>query len=147
MTQLSPPPWLVVAELEMGVSEIPGPKNNPRIIEYQKSTALQDSGDTIPWCSCFANFVVKHAGYIGTDSAVARSWLNNGTELKKPEFGCVVILKRGTGWSGHVGFYVGETTPDTIRVLGGNQGNKVSIENFPKSQVISYRWPIKRSTK
>ena len=30
---------------------------------------------------------------------------------------------------------------ETIRVLGGNQGDKVSIENFPKSQVLGYRWP------
>jgi len=144
---LTLPPWLALAELELGISEIAGPKANKRIVEYHKSTALKAESDEVPWCSALVSFCMKHAGYHSTESAAARSWLNYGEELKSPRFGCIVILKRGTGWMGHVGFYVGETTPDTIRVLGGNQGDKVSIANFPKNQVLGYRWPTKKGAK
>ena len=113
-------------------------------LKYQKSTALKDSGDEIPWCSCFCNFVMKKAGYGGTHSAVARSWLNYGTELTQPRFGCITVLKRGNQpWTGHVGFYVGETLPGTIRLLSGNVDSKVCIENFQKSDIIGLRWPNK----
>lgn len=138
----NPPEWLLVAEKELGVCEIPGPKDNPRIKEYQKSVPEQkEFRDEIPWCSSFVNWVFQQVGIEGTGKATARSWLHWGLHIDKPKFGCVVVMRRGDTWQGHVGLYLGSTTPDTIRVLGGNQGNKVSIINQKVSSVIGYRWP------
>lgn len=141
MSKLTPPPWLEIAEAELGVHEEPGPKSALKILEYHRSTALKATDDNIPWCASFVGWVLKKSGINGTNSAVARSYLNWGKPLNKPEFGCIVILSRGNGWTGHVGFYVGSTKSETIRVLGGNQHDQVSIENFPKSQIIGLRWP------
>lgn len=138
---ITPPKWLEVAEGELGVAEVPGEDNNLRVLEYHKTTALKATQDSVAWCSSFVNFCLLKAGIQGTHSAAARSWLSWGKELKEPKFGCIVVLKRGNSPSqGHVGFYVGSTTPETIRVLSGNQSDKVSIQNFKKSDVLGYRW-------
>lgn len=136
------PPWLSIAEREIGVSEKSGKDHEARIVEYHKTTLLKANEDEIPWCSSFVNWCMYKAKIYRTDSAAARSWLKWGVNLLIPAFGCVTVLSRGDNpASGHVGFYVGSTTSDTIRILGGNQDNKVSIKNFPKSRVLAYRWP------
>lgn len=135
------PAWLQLAENELGVSEIPGPKNNPRILEYQKFTTLKASDDEVPWCSAFANFSMIGAGQKGTWSAAARSWLAYGTGLTVPAYGCIVVLRRGkSNWQGHVGFYVGTDKNGNYMILGGNQSNKVSIQPFKATDVLGLRW-------
>ncbi|MGH7471914.1 MAG: hypothetical protein ACRENP_28515 [Longimicrobiales bacterium] len=42
--------------------------------------------------------------------------------------------------TGHVRFFV-ETKGNNIELLGGNQGDKVSIAPFKQSTVLGYRWP------
>lgn len=139
--KIDTPNWLTIAEKELGIHETPGIENTARIVEYHQLTRLKATDDETPWCSAFINWVMNRAGFEGTESAVAKSWLGWGVSLKVPAFGCVVVLSRGHKWQGHVGFYIGSPSPDTIRVLGGNQGDKVSIQNFPKSLVLGYRWP------
>jgi hypothetical protein len=60
--------------------------------------------------------------------------------VEAPDFvpGCIVVLKRGDPPKGHVGFYVG-TEGGHIRLLGGNQGDKVSIASFPPDRVLGRR--------
>jgi uncharacterized protein (TIGR02594 family) len=72
-----------------------------------------------------------------------RSWLNYGKPLSKPVLGCIVVFWRGskTGWSGHVGLVVGLDKAGNLMVLGGNQGDMVSIKPFGKERVLGYRWP------
>lgn len=136
-------PWFDVALKELGVAEIAGPGDNPRIVEYLRSTSLggdMASNDETPWCSAFVNFCVEKAGFAGTDSASARSWLNWGRQADAPVAGCIAVFTRGAPPSGHVAFYVSETA-DQIKVLGGNQGNKVCYGHYPKSRLLSYRIP------
>ena len=136
------PPWMQVASSEMGVKEYPGNGENPRIVEYLKSTNLSapDSArDETPWCSAFANWCVEKSGYAGTDSAWARSWLNWGSSIATPRHGCIAVLQRDIN-NGHVGFYLGATA-NGIKLLGGNQGNQVSVAAFKKSDVLGYRLP------
>ena len=119
-------PWLEIAIAEIGVSEVAGSGSNPRIVKYLQSTTLSGnmaSSDETPWCSAFVNWCVEQAGYAGTDSAGARSWLKWGQGTDKPVAGCVVVFKRGAPPNGHVAFFVSMTS-DSVRVLGGNQGNR-----------------------
>ena len=137
--------WFDIAmkELERGVSEVPGPGANPRIVDYLRSTSLgaaMAAGDETPWCSAFVNFCVESAGFAGTDSAMARSWLKWGRDTNTPVTGCIVVLERSAPPSGHVGFYVSENG-GRIRVLGGNQGNKVSIQEYARDRLLSFRVP------
>lgn len=94
-----------------------------------------------PWCAGWANAVLKNAGYGGTDSLAARSFLKYGSAVDDPQKGDIVVMSRGNDQSkGHVGFFAGPgDTPGTIKILGGNQGNKVSIAEYPASSVLGYR--------
>ena len=131
-----------IAKREIGVKEIPGDQSDSRILEYHKHTSGKFSKDEIPWCSSFVNFVMYKSGYLGTRSAMARSWLEWGDYLPVPRYGCIVILSRGTSpLSGHVGFYC-KAAPFLIDVLGGNQDDQVKNSWYKSSNVLGYRWPL-----
>lgn len=104
----------------------------------------------IPWCAHFTNAVLGAGGYEGTGSGMARSFLESKslTKVKKPVKGDVVVIQRGGkgSWKGHVGLFAGFTKKakgktQYVRVLGGNQSNKVSIKLIPASRVLGYRRP------
>ena len=134
--------WFDVAKGEIGVKEIPGETDNPRIIEYDKCTRLKATDDETPWCSAFVNWCVVQVGLKGTNSAAARSWLDWGVPIDTPKEGCIVILKRGLPPSGHVTFF-DSVCPDPhyLHCLGGNQSDQVKYSNYPISDVLGYRWP------
>ncbi|WP_162232398.1 SH3 domain-containing C40 family peptidase [Methylogaea oryzae] len=136
-------PWFDIAVQEAGTAEISGSGANPRIVEYLRSTTLgadMAASDETPWCSAFVNFCVEKSGFAGTDSAMARSWLNWGRRTDAPVTGCIVVFERSTSPSGHVAFYVADSGNE-IKVLGGNQGNKVCFADYPKSRILGYRVP------
>lgn len=134
------PKWFDSALIDLGQKEITGPASNLRIVEYHKTTG-GPAPDEIAWCSSFVNFHIVQAGMLGTGSRLARSWLSWGRALSYPIPGCIVVLERGSEpWMGHVGFYV-KDTDKSVAVLGGNQGDAVTIDHFSKTRVIEYRWP------
>ena len=136
------PEWYRLAKKELGIMEVPGPLNDKRILEYHTYTDLRADKDSTPWCSAFVCFCIEQAGHVSTSSPLARSWLQWGYPMKGPEVGCIVIFSRGTAlWSGHVGFFIREDDK-FIYVLGGNQGNAVSIRGYEKERLLGYRWPI-----
>lgn len=135
-------PWYDIARGELGVQEVAGPGSNPRIVEYLRSTTLDSalaSTDATAWCSAFANWCVERAGHAGTDSAWAKSWQHWGRALAKPSLGCVVVLTRDVD-RGHVGFFVSATATH-VRLLGGNQANRVCEADFALERLIGYRAP------
>lgn len=97
----------------------------------------------IPWCAAFANAVLSKAGYHGTGSLLARSFLGYGIATKYPREGDIAVFSRGRNkTAGHVGFYVGEETLDGvkyIKVLGGNQNKEVSVAYYPADKLLGYR--------
>jgi uncharacterized protein (TIGR02594 family) len=133
------PAWMPVARAEIGVREVPGSGDNPRIVEYLQSTTLgspENRNDETFWCSAFTNWCMEEAGIEGTNSAWARDWLNWGTKASEPKDGCVVVFSRGSG--GHVGFFV-EARDGQIFVLGGNQSDAVSIAGHDASRLLGFR--------
>ena len=131
------------ARAELGVQEVAGEGDNPRILEYAAFTTLRARKDSVPWCASFANWVCTAAGMKGTGFANARSFLDWGAKLDKPILGCVVVLKRGKPPAGHVTFC---DHPDIsngiVRCVGGNQGDRVRVSRYPISDVLGYRSPI-----
>ncbi len=139
-----PSDWMEIARAELGTKQVAGARSNPRILEYLRSTTLgrwAASRDETAWCSAFANWTMSRAGIEGTGSAMARSWMGWGVELEVPMAGCIVVLSRGRPPKGHVGFFVKRTTTGKVQLLGGNQGDKVSLASYPASRVLGYRWP------
>lgn len=104
------------------------------------SNALGINVVTTPWCAAFVNKVLKENGIEGTDSLLARSFLKFGEQVRSnPIKGDIVILSRGSqSWQGHVGFFV-RFDGDKVVLLGGNQGNEVSIAKFDKSRILGIR--------
>lgn len=135
------PRWLTAAEKEIGQKEICGDADNPRIVQYHACTSLHASDDETPWCSAFVNWCMAQAGITGTGLANARSWMSWGIPIQKPVPGCIVILKRGAPPAGHVGIFVAEVGSDFVKILGGNQSDQVKYSNYPKADVLGYRWP------
>jgi uncharacterized protein (TIGR02594 family) len=138
-------PWMAIARRKLGIHEIPGPGANTFILECLRSTTIgrpDNQSDETAWCSAFANRVMQLAGYDGTNSAWARSWLDWGREPADAEFGpgVIVILERGE-YSGHVGF-LEDWDDGRVKLLGGNQGNAVSEAWFPMRRVLGFRVPV-----
>jgi uncharacterized protein (TIGR02594 family) len=135
------PSWYKIAEGELGIEEIPGNEDNPRIVEYLRTVFDCGQHDEVAWCSAFANWCIAHAGFNPTHSALARSWLNWGIALRVPVPGAVMVFARGSqSWQGHVAFYVGEGRVG-YKVIGGNQGNAVSYATYSRESLIGIRWP------
>ncbi len=71
---------------------------------------------------------------------MARSYLSWGEALSEPRPGAIAVLSRGFDPRlGHVGFLVGATSNDVI-LLGGNQGDAVRVQPFPRSRLLGLRW-------
>jgi uncharacterized protein (TIGR02594 family) len=146
MEQMRWPPWLKTAARELGVAEVEGAGNNPRILEYL-ATVLQTRlsrylRDETPWCSAFVNWCFKQVGAPGTDKPNARSWVDWGLNIGCPQIGAVCVLRRGKlPWQGHVGFVVGYGK-DFVDILGGNQGNAVSVRRYALNRVLACRMPV-----
>ncbi len=137
------PRWLACAWDELGQREIGGSADNPRILAYFR--AVGQAGvrhDEVPWCAAFVGACLERAGVASTHSLMARSYESWGAGLEDGRLGAVVILSRGGDPAlGHVGFLIGEDD-DHVFLLGGNQGEAVTVAAFPKSRIVGVRWPL-----
>ena len=100
--------------------------------------------DSTAWCSAKMCEWIERAGLPSTRAPNARSWLKWGATLPKPKPGCIVVLWRNspTSWEGHVCLYVGPgSRPGMIKVIGGNQSDGVSIQEYSLAQLLGFRWP------
>ncbi|MDY6960298.1 MAG: TIGR02594 family protein [Pseudomonadota bacterium] len=137
------PAWLAEARKHIGTAEVAGAQHNPVVLGYFAKAGFPGiDNDETAWCAAFANAMLEQTGYTGSKSLAARSFLTWGKPVAKPYPGCVVVFWRGSprSWEGHVGFYVSERG-DKIKVLGGNQGNAVTLADYPRAQLLGYREP------
>lgn len=142
-----PHPWIKIAKKELGVHEVPGAGDNPRIVEYLRSTTLpapEKNNDETSWCAAFVTWCLEKAGVKSTKSAWARSYLKWGRELDDYEsvdlwVGCICVLERGANF-GHVGFLM-DWDDNRVKLLAGNQGDSVSYAWFPNERILGFRVP------
>jgi uncharacterized protein (TIGR02594 family) len=118
--------------------------------ESDKKAALQDfmatggmnlDPATRAWCADFVNATLAQSGMKGTGSGMARSFLEWGQGVDQPQRGDIAVFSRGdpNGPYGHVGFFEGYNPDGTIRVLGGNQGDAVSVASYSPDQLLGFR--------
>lgn len=140
--QQSDPAWLSIARGELGVHEAPGIDNNARVQDYFWATSLgPHTPDSVPWCAAFVGWCLKRGGFEPSGSAAARSYLDWGVPLLRPQLGCIVVFCRPPNpASGHVGFWLAENEKGT-ETLAGNSANQVRISYEPTNRVIGWRWP------
>lgn len=149
----------------LGTNEIPGKGSNPVIDAWR--TELKKAGvsgvdgfsdDSVPWCGLFNAIVTLRAGKTPINNPLwAQNWQSYGTEiarnmgtLAKPKLvfqpslkaslgdTLVFARKTATGFAGHVGRYIAEDAT-AYHVIGGNQGDTVSITRVLKSRCIAVR--------
>ena len=139
------PKILVEAVKHIGTKEIVGKQHNKKILEWAEAIGLKSvyTNDEIPWCGLFIAYcchaqgldVVKHPLW-------ALNWNKFGNVAQVPMLGDVLTFTRNGG--GHVGIYVGEDT-DFYHVLGGNQGDAVTVSRIAKTRLYRARrtqWSI-----
>jgi uncharacterized protein (TIGR02594 family) len=155
------PPWIRAAWPELDEREVRGGENG-RIVGYHRTTTLRAAEDEVPWCASFVNWALVVSGVRGTNDARAISFAERSDlfrTLVAPRYGCILVIRhrgavtRATGsWSGnHVAFYERATLappPPVLTLLGGNQGDAVSLANFalaggptPGFDVLGAYWP------
>jgi uncharacterized protein (TIGR02594 family) len=125
-----------------GTREIHGSEHNPAIIAWaaEVGVASDYTADETPWCGLFAAVVVQRANWaVPSNPLWARNWQNFGRPVQgRAGLGDVLVFKRGTG--GHVGFYVADDA-EAYHVLGGNEGDAVSIIRIPRNRCLAVRRP------
>jgi uncharacterized protein (TIGR02594 family) len=133
--------WIDEAKKHIGLKEIIGAGNNKIIQSWLTNLKAWWNGDDTAWCGTYVAHCIKTAGYpLPKHWYRALDWLNWGVEIASPCYGCIVVFSRKGG--GHVGFVVGMDNKGRLMVLGGNQGDVVSIAPFETSRVAGYRMPV-----
>lgn len=135
---LQPYEW-AKKEWAQNIRELPSKEqNNPRILWYHSLTTLRATDDETPWCSSFMCAAAFSAAFKSTRSAAAKSWLGYGVE-GNGSIGDIVIFSRAGGH--HVAFVhkVYKPGDKNICVLGGNQGNSVSVANYKAENLLAFR--------
>lgn len=131
------------------IKEIPGDHDHP-FIQWCFSLCGMDpeTHDEVAWCSAFAQHPAFELELPRSGSARARSWLNVGERVPLLEARVgydLVVLQRGAGPQpgpevidapGHVGYFAGRKE-GLVMVLGGNQGDRVSVATFTPWNVLA----------
>ena len=139
-------PWMDAAWSHIGVHETAGKGATAEIVGmYAKAGHAEVTSDEVPWCAAFVGSCLKDASLPNTGSLLARSYLDYGSKLEEPKVGAIAVFKRGAPPSGHVAFVTGWGN-GSIRVLGGNQGDRVCEANYPESALLGLRWPPEKVT-
>ena len=138
--------WLREAWREFGQAEKPGARANPRIVAlFRDAGHPKVTRDEMAWCAAYVGACLERAGIPSTRSLMARSYRAWGERLAEPRIGAIAVFSRGRDPAlGHVGFWLGEADGDVV-LLGGNQGNAVSVGRYPKSRLLDVRWPATQS--
>lgn len=137
-------PWIKEGKKVLGLHEV---YDKTKLQAWLKSDghALGDP-TKFPWCGDYVETCIRNSlpnepfeGLVGQNPYFAKNWAQFGIAID-PTLYCILVFTRDGG--GHVGFCMGEDlVGQNYFVLGGNQGNKVSVVPVSKKNCIASRWP------
>jgi uncharacterized protein (TIGR02594 family) len=140
------PTWLTQINNREGLAELPGPENNPWIIEAFKlcglPSELQDDNKT-SWCSAGLNKIMDEVGLRGTGDARAESWCEWGGMLWIAKKGAICVFCDAGNY--HV-TVLNDTETVTIRgekyysCIGCNQSDRIKISLYKVKSLMCMRW-------
>lgn len=141
-------PWLDYLRKHLGMKEIPGPRDNEVIVRWGQQAGISWwNNDDDAWCAVAVNGALVNTGYASTKSAMARSFLDYGTEVAPKDIrpGCIVVFPRGKPPSGHVEIVERVYPGGTFDAIGGNVSNKVTRTRRDVIDILPHgiRWPVK----
>mgnify|MGYP000443863764 CR=1 FL=1 len=137
------PKYMEIAKKYLGTKESPGSVNNPKVVQMFKLAEHPEiTQDAVPWCAAFVAACLAEAKVPNEVAKSLRLWAaayaKLGTPVKNPVWGAVGVKTRNGG--GHVGFVVA-ANDQYVWLLGGNQGDQVSVARFPRSSFTAFRLP------
>jgi uncharacterized protein (TIGR02594 family) len=111
------------------------------IKDYLATGGVNLDPTTTAWCAAAVNSALAQSGQKGTGSNMARDFLKWGGGVDQPQKGDLAVFSRGdpNGPYGHVGFFDGYNQDGSIRVLGGNQSDGVSVASYGKDRLLGFR--------
>lgn len=134
-----PKDLLTAGSFYIGTTEVSGSDSNKAILEFAKRADISwYKDDSTPWCAVFVNAMCDLCGLPETKSAMAKSFVTWGhgisiEEAQKDNTNVIGVFHRGNpaSSSGHVAI-LKQVSSDgkTASMLGGNQSDKVCIQNF-----------------
>jgi uncharacterized protein (TIGR02594 family) len=131
-----------IARSYIGITEGPGPADNPVIIEMYASVGHDwVEHDSVAWCAAFIGHCLERAGIRSTRKLTARSYLDWGVPIETADAqqGDIGVIPRGKSrWQGHV-FFIDRIEGQWVWGLGGNQDDAVSVKRFPVSKLLGVR--------
>ena len=131
-----------IARSYIGLSEGPGPADNPVIMEMYASVGHDwVEHDSVAWCAAFVGHCLERAGIRSTRKLTARSYLDWGVpiEVEDAQQGDIGIIPRGSSsWQGHV-FFIDRIEGPWVWGLGGNQDDAVNVKRYPVSKLLGVR--------
>lgn len=129
---------MAIAQTTLGMNEN---DQNAALQEYLTTGGAGMDPAKTAWCAAWLNATLGKAGMKGTGSNMARSFMDWGQGVDTPQRGDVAVFSRGdpNGPYGHVGLFDGYNPDGTIRVIGGNQGDSVSIAAYSPDQLLGFR--------
>lgn len=137
-------PWIAEIKTVFGLHEV---RDKARLSAWLKSDG-RTLGDpsALPWCGDAAETAIARslpdepiARPLSQNPYWAKNWAKFGMPCQ-PAFGAIAVFER-PGGGGHVGFLVGQDRT-SVHVLGGNQGDTVSVVRIARSRMIATRWPL-----
>ena len=137
------PQWFDLARLDLATAEIAGSRHNPAILRYfQDAGHSEVTNDETAWCAAFVCAMLERCGVRSTRSLWARDFLQWGVSVEgAPRRGDIVVFARGPTF-GHVAFFDAFNEDDSqVRVLGGNQSDKVCYAWYPSERILGFRRP------
>ncbi|TPG53108.1 TIGR02594 family protein [Sphingomonas glacialis] len=146
LTIASAIPWLAEAHTLIGLKEDTSAGSNEQILQWALEQHISYHDDDVPWCGLFVSHCIASQlprEPLPANPLGARAYQTFGKPIS-PQPGAVVVFWRESleSGKGHVGFYVGEDQDRNFLILGGNQGNAVSIIGKPRERFLAARWPI-----
>lgn len=138
-------PWLDEAYRLVGLKEDTSAGSNEQILQFARDLQIPYFDDDVPWCGLFVSHCIASQlpqEPLPTNSLGARQFERFGDKAE-PQTGAVMVFWREgrDSGKGHVGFYVGEDRNGNYLLLGGNQGDQVSIIAKPMDRFVCARWP------
>ena len=96
--------------------------------------------DSTAWCAVFVGAILKRANCTYKKTASSQAYAGHGisiatgNSLDNAKRGDIIVFyRKGTSSGlGHVGFYTGTHTATTVDVLGGNQGDDLTVRTYQR---------------
>ena len=114
------------------------------VTEARKYMGTNPTARTRLWCATFMNFVLRKAGYAGTNSDAATLLRPLRPSRFLAAVGAIAVLSRGKN-GGHVGVVTGIDPNGNPIIISGNHGHRVGEGIYPSSRVIAYVMPSSES--